>query len=140
MVEFETLPDTLDLVHPGLQSDAAFLRGLGAIEEGGEPATIGAASCAGRVCGWGTSGQFGSLLLTDVQTGETLWTQDLANGSVLWGGAFVKLRGTVHWFVGSGYSSFNTGVGSDGENVNFWAYKFPRGKRHGNGRRNRDDD
>ena len=128
-VLYEVAPDTSDVVHPGLQSVAALIRGLGAIPEGGPPAAIGAVSCAGRVCGWGTTGKFGSLILSDIKTGETLWTRDVANGSVLWGGAFVRLpsQGTF-WLVGSGYPSFDTGVGSDGTNPNFWAFKFIEGE------------
>ncbi|MEM7283757.1 MAG: PQQ-binding-like beta-propeller repeat protein, partial [Pseudomonadota bacterium] len=124
-VKSETLPKTRDEVHPGLQSVAATIRGLGPIAEGGPPATIGAASCAGRICGWGTSGKHGSLLLTDTRTGETLWSKATANGSVLWGGAFVELpKHGKWWFVGAGYASFDTGVGSDGVHPNFWAYSF----------------
>lgn len=124
-VKSETLPTTLDVVHPGLQSTAATIRGLGPIAEGGPPATIGAASCAGRICGWGTSGVHGSLLLTDTRTGETLWQRETANGSVLWGGAFVELpKQGKWWFVGAGYASFDTGVGSDGVHPNFWGYSF----------------
>lgn len=124
-VNSETLPNTLDVVHPGLQSTAATIRGLDAIPEGGPPATIGAASCAGKICGWGTSGKHGSLLLTDTRTGETLWSRNTANGSVLWGGAFVELpKHGKWWFVGAGYASFDTGVGADGVHPNFWGYSF----------------
>ena len=59
----------------------------------------------------------------DSHTGKIVWKRK-ANGSIIRGGAITKVGNHAYWFIGMGYSSFNTGLAADGVRDNFYAYKM----------------
>lgn len=128
-IGFET-PQTEDKVLTGALLDTAVGLLFGRSLDPQDPASnFGAPSCAGRTCFWGSSGVTGFLFATDTKTGKIVFKRP-ANGSVIWGGAIVRLPGKgTFWYVGSGYGSFTTGQ-SAGAGPNFWAFRIPDEGQH----------
>lgn len=133
-VRWETPAKRDNAFATGLLNDITNILFGRSIDPEDPPAVFGAPSCAGRVCFWGTMGTKGYVFATDTMTGKTIWKRP-ANGSLMWGGAIVEIpKKGIYYYVGSGYSSFATGVAAE-PGANFWAYRIPQKKRRGRGRR-----